>query len=357
MSKKRRIAIVHDELVRRGGAERVLEELLRMYPESDVWALYSSNDPRITVNGKTYPIHTSFLQKFPVWFRRHPSRLLPLLPQAAEQLDLSAYDLVISSSSAFAKGVVTRSTVPHVCYCHTPTRYLWEHQPKVHWVARTLLHYLRIADFASSQRPDVYIANSIYTQKRITTYYRRNSTVVYPPIHTEFFYPGKSKRTHFLVVSRLSKSKYIDHAIAVCEKLHLPLVIIGTGRQSRRLSSLAGKYTTFLGSVSDYAVREYMRSARALLQPGVEDFGMATAQALSCGTPVVAYNRGGIREIAVHGHHGVLYQHQSQESLAEGIRRFLEWEDRFIPEHLQQQALKFTTRHFQEGISRIIDTL
>jgi glycosyltransferase involved in cell wall biosynthesis len=256
------IALVHDELVRRGGAEIVLEELVRVFPQADVYALYSSNNPVLSVSKATYPIHTSFIQKLPIWFRQHPGRVLPLLPYAAEQLDLSDYELVISSTSGFAKGVVTRATIPHICYCHAPTRYLWDASlevarrvgPSRRFVLKILQHYLRMADFTAAQRPNIFIANSQYTKQRLATYYRRASTVVYPPIDTQFFTPLRQARPSteqnlaeqapfFLCVGRLSATKYFDHAIAVCEKLQLPLVIIGTGQEAARLKAISGRHT------------------------------------------------------------------------------------------------------------------
>ncbi len=369
MSKKSpKIAIVHDELVRRGGAEGVLEELLRIYPQADVYALYAGNIPRMTVNGRTYHIHTSSLQKLPAWFRRHPGRLLPFLPQGAEQFDLSEYDLVISSASGFAKGVVTRSNVPHLCYCHTPTRYLWDNsltalkrRPRSAFFLRFLFHYLRMIDFTASQRPDAYVANSEYTRSRIETYYRRIATVVYPPIETDFFTPRLASLAqgkhpgYFLCVGRLTRDKRFDHAIAVAEKLGLHLRIVGTGSDEKRLRKLAGEHTEFLGRQTPKQLRELYRGARAFIQPGVEDFGMASVEALACGTPVIAYGKGGIREIITNGVQGVLYQDQLPEALAEAIRQFLRIEKAFYPGNLQKRAMQFTVENFRNGIAREVE--
>lgn len=365
-----KVAIVHDELVRRGGAERVLEELLLVYPEADVYALYAGNIPRMTVNGKQYSIHTSSLQKLPLWFRRHPGRLLPFLPQAAEQFDLSGYDLVISSSSGFAKGIVTRSSVPHLCYCHAPTRYLWDStlavtssRPKTSILLRLLFHYLRMVDFTAAQRPDAYIANSHYTQSRIQTYYRRAANVVYPPIDTNFFTPAYAQASagkagsFFLCVGRLTREKRFDHVIAVAEKLGLDLRIVGTGSDEKRLRHLAGSHTMFVGPQSSEALRGLYRGARALIQPGVEDFGMASVEALSCGTPVIAYAKGGISEIITSGVQGILYQDQLPESLAEAMRQFLRIERAFYPGNLQKRALQFSRSVFQDGIRREVEHL
>ncbi|MEX0650033.1 MAG: glycosyltransferase [Candidatus Andersenbacteria bacterium] len=368
MSSFPRIALVHDELIRRGGAERVFEELIRLFPQSDVYALYSGNTPSITVGEKTYLIHTTFIQKWPLWFRRHPGRVLPLLPHAVEQFDLSRYDLVISSSSGFAKGVITRSSIPHISYVHTPPRYLWEES---HTVAQNrniiikgglsvLQHYLRVADFSAAQRPDKLIANSRYTAQRIAAYYRRESTVVYPPIETAFFTPKSSERLWssqdpFVVVGRLTPAKYFEQAITVCEKLQLPLVVIGTGHYESRLRKIAGKHTTFVGKASPDQLRTYLRQARALIQPGTEDFGMAAVEALACGTPVIAYGAGGVLEIVEHRRHGYLYQEQRSEALAEAVRQFLLLEGSFLPNILQRQALQFSRIRFQTEMQKLVE--
>ncbi len=361
-----KVAIVHDELVRRGGAELVLEELIRMYPDSDIYSLYAGNVPKITVDGKTYDIHTSSLQHWPAWFRKHPGRMLPFLAQAAEQFDLSHYDIVISSASGFAKGIITRSNVPHLCYCHTPTRYLWDGSLAVSQkknivtpIARILFHYLRMIDFAAAQRPTMYIANSHYTQRKIKTYYQKDSIVVYPPIDTNFFTPqaNTTHRDYFLCVGRLTSEKKFDHAILVAEKLGLGLVIAGTGSDRARLEKLAGKHTTFLGSVSKEELRDLYRNARALIQPGVEDFGMTAAEALACGTPVIAYGAGGVVEIVRNGVHGILYQEQLPETLAEAMRNFIRIERAFYPEHLQKQARQFSIDRFHTDIAKQVEHL
>lgn len=361
-----RVALIHDEFVRRGGAEIVFEELLTLFPQADVFGLYASNRPFISLNDKRYLIHTSFLQRLPLWFRKHPSRLLPLLPQAAEQFDFSSYDLVISSSSGFAKGIVTRSSIPHICYCHTPTRYLWDTTHEAgkkapgltHWPLQLMLHYLRMADFAAAQRPDLFIANSAYTQDRIRQYYRREAEVVYPPIDTQFFTPAPTTTQDvapFVILSRLTPAKHIEQAIQVCEKLQLPLEVIGVGAEMARLRGMARQQTVFLGKLSQAEVRYHVRHARALLQPGIEDFGMAAAEALACGTPVVACGIGGVKEIVTSGTHGWLYSTPRAESLAEALRQFFLIEKRFQPSVLQAQAMKFSRYRFQEGIQRTVD--
>lgn len=359
-----RIAIVHDELTRRGGAEVVLEEMIRAFPEADVFALYASS-PQITVDGRARQVKTSFLQKLPVWLRRHPSRVLPLLPYAAEQLDLSEYDAVLSSSSGFAKAVVTRARIPHVSYCHTPTRYLWEdvrrNSGASQWkaaVAEPLLHYLRMTDFAAAQRVDYFFANSEYTRQRIRSIYRKESSVIYPPVDTAFFTPPAAahlERKYFLCVGRLTPSKQFNQAIEVCEKLELPLVIVGGGHDLPRLKRLAGKYTKFAGKVSREELRLHYWMANAVIQPGAEDFGIATAEALASGTPVIAYGRGGVREVVRHGETGYLYNHQKPEGLAEAMRRFISGRNQWKAGSLQQSVLKFGGSGFREGLRKEVE--
>lgn len=360
-----RIALVHDELTRRGGAERVYEEMVRLLPHADLYALYAGR-PQATINSRHYAIRTTFLQRLPKWFRRHPRRVLPLLPYAAEQIDLSDYDLVISSSSSFAKGVVTRATVPHVCYCHTPTRYVWDARhlalSRAGMLAKlpgmAVLHWLRLTDYAAAQRVDVWLVNSQWTRERIATYYRRPSRVIYPPIETSFFTPTNTPRSFFLCVGRLTAAKHFEQAINVCEKLHLPLVVVGEGSEMTKLHRSAGRYTKFVGRIDRERLRGYYRGARALLQPAEEDFGMAAAEALACGTPVIAHERGGASEIVRSRETGILYPQRTVEALAEAIREFLVLEDTLQPELCQQSVMKFSTYRFEsEFLGAIRDVL
>ncbi len=371
-----KIAIVHDELTRRGGAEVVLEELLRIFPQADVYTMYAGPRPLLRVDERTYKLHTSFLQRWPSWWRRHPSRLLPLLSMAAEQFDLSGYDLVISSASGFAKAIITRVNIPHICYCHTPTRYLWSATHQVadrrsilRWPGQLVLHYLRLADYAAAQRVDYFIANSPFTQARIHTYYRRRSTVIYPPIDTTFFTPLRPAtggaiggaallpENYFLAVGRLTPAKNFIQAIRVCEKLRLPLVVVGSGGELARLYRAAGKYTRFVGSIDNLQLRSYLRRALALLQPGEEDFGMAAAEALACGTPVIAYGRGGVLDVVRNRETGLLYAEPREEALAEALRQFLMNRPDFTAEGLQQSVLRFSAQRFNWRISEFVQSI
>ena len=365
-----KIGIVHDELTRRGGAEIVLEELIRLFPRADVYTLYSGK-PQIKVDKRIIEVGTSFLQKMPLWFRKHPSRLLLALPHAAEQFDLSSYDLVISSSSGFSKAVITRVNVLHLCYCHTPTRYLWDATHEVVkrtnkiilWPAKLVFHYLRIADYAAAQRVDRFIANSKYTNRRIRSYYRRKSEVIYPPIDTAFFTPAPTQHEHymdqkdryFLCVGRLTKAKHFNQAMRVMVKLGLPLVVIGKGRDVISLRKYVGSKVRIIDTVSREELRSYYRNARAFLQTGVEDFGMASAESLACGTPVIALGRGGAKEIVDDGMTGVLYEYGSDEALADAVRRFVLIEKKFKRELLQSSVLKFSRQSWQRKMLGVIE--
>ncbi len=362
------MALVHDELTRRGGAEVVLEEMVRVFPQADVFTLYAGT-PKMVVGGQEIDINTSFLQKFPLWFKRHPGRVLMFLPHAAEQFDLSEYDLVVSSASSFAKSVVTRINVPHICYCHTPTRYLWNSTHEIIKKAsfykrpllRVLLHCLRLSDYAAAQRVDYFLANSQYTKHRIYKYYRRFSEVVYPPIDTSFFYPcpgdyKKDSRGYFLVVGRLSSAKNFDQAIRVCDKLGFRLAVVGSGPEERRLRKIAGGHVFFKGSVNNEELRKYYRNAWALLQPGEEDFGMAAAEALGCGTPIIGYGRGGAKEIVEDGVTGVLYNEPREEMLADAIRWYISKKKFFDLKKARASVLKYSRENFAESLKKCAQT-
>ncbi len=371
-----KVAIVHDQLTRRGGAEVVLEEIVHILPQAHIFTLFAGNNPIMKVNNQSYRLNTSYLQKFPLWFRRRQARLLPFLSHAAEQFDLSNYDLVISSSSGFAKAVITRVNIPHICYCHTPTRYLWDATHEVsadnsgltRTPAKLIFHYLRLADYAAAQRVDYFLANSRYTQLRIQSYYRRPSEIIYPPIATEFYTPasnaskpplGLKPHGYFLCVGRLNKSKHFDQAARVCAKLRLPLVIVGQGPERNHLSQLGTPGARIIDGASPQSLRDLYRSARALIQSSAEDFGMAMAESLACGVPVIALGQGGSREIVINHETGILYNTGQDEFLAEAIRQFMRIEKKLTHERLQQSVLNFNRARFKTDfiafIAKVMD--
>jgi glycosyltransferase involved in cell wall biosynthesis len=326
-----RVALVHDWLTGMRGGEKVLEVLCELYPDADLFTLFhlpGAVSPTI----ERRRIVTSFVQHLPM-AARYYRRYLPLFPAAIERFDLSAYDLVISSSHCVAKSVITPRRVRHLCYCHSPMRYAWDQFDAYfgpdrvgalpsRWVYRPMLSRLARWDARTAERPNRFLSNSQYVAGRIGRYYNRESTIVYPPVDTVFYHPASTPRaSHFLVVSALVPYKRIDLAIAACRRVGVPLRIVGDGPDRRRLEAAAGAQVTFRGRLTDAEIREEYRAAKAVLLPGEEDFGIVPVEAQACGTPVVALGRGGALETVVDGETGVLFSEPTVDHLAAALDR------------------------------------
>ncbi len=325
-----RIALVHDYLNQYGGAEKVLEALTEAFPNAPIYTLIF--DPDLVNNilpGKE--IRASFLQKFPFAISHH--RLFPpLMPFAVERFDFSEFDIVISDSAAFAKGIITKPETFHLCYCHTPPRYVWDDAQKyirdfstARWIKRVtpiFMNYLRLWDRESAYRVDKFICNSKFVAKRIRKYYQTEATVIHPPVDTKKFYPGESLEDYFLVVGRLLAYKRVDLAIDAFNELGVPLKIIGTGPEMKKLKKRANWNIEFLGNVDVDTLRRYYQHCRALIFPQEEDFGIVALEAMACGRPVIAYRGGGAVESIKEGESGIFFEKQEINSLIRAVKNF-----------------------------------
>ncbi|HEX2162606.1 MAG TPA: glycosyltransferase [Thermoanaerobaculia bacterium] len=365
-----RTALVHDWLTGLRGGEKVLEEVCALFPGAPIHTLFhfpGSVGERL----EAHPIVTSFLQGKP-GIERHYRWWLPLFPAAVEDFDLGGYELVISTSHCVAKGAIPHPGAVHVCYCHSPMRYAWDQEhayfPRRRGAAARLrglvLAWLRQWDVASAPRVDLFVANSRFVARRIRRYYRREAAVLAPPVDVDFFTPagdggGGAGGPYALMVSALAPYKRVDLAIAACRAIGLPLVVVGTGPETERLRGLAGAGgpgVRFAGRVGGEELRRLYRGAACFVQPGVEDFGIASVEALACGTPVVALAEGGVLDVVEDGAHGVLYRGAGDASAlaaaVDNCRRM-----RFNSLDLRARAETFSTAAFREGFRALIDPL
>ena len=346
-----RVALVHDWLTGMRGGEKVLECLCEIFPEAPVYTL-------VHVPGSVSPIiesrdiTTSFLQRLPGSYR-HYRALLPLFPAAIESFDLRGFDLVVSSSHAVAKGIIPGPRTTHVSYVHTPMRYVWDLMPEyaarsgrlTRAALRLAGPWLRAWDVAASTRVDTFIANSHHVAARIKRYYGREAQVVHPPVDTDFYTPGdEAPREHLLIVSALVPYKNIELAIAAVRGTAHRLVIAGEGPSRARLQAVAGPEVSFVGRLTNEQLRDLYRRASAFILPGEEDFGIAALEAQACGTPVVAYARGGALETVVDGRTGLLCGEAEPEALAKAIDTALRIP--FNRETLRAHALGFSRARF-----------
>ncbi|OGH13827.1 MAG: hypothetical protein A2860_02305 [Candidatus Levybacteria bacterium RIFCSPHIGHO2_01_FULL_37_33] len=361
-----KVALVYDRVNKWGGAERVLLALHKIFPDAPLYTSVYDKDKAPWA--KVFSVKTSFLQNFPFASGNH-EYYAPLMPLAFESFTFDEYDLVISVTSEAAKGIITKPGTLHICYCLTPTRYLWSgydeyfKNPILRFISKPVVSYLRFWDRIASQRPDTFIAISREVQKRIKKYYNRDSDIIYPPIQIQnpkLQIPNKSLNTkykipnteYFLIVSRLVPYKKIDLAVKVFNKLGLPLKIVGTGIEENRLKRMAKPNIEFLGYLTDKELVEYYKECQALIFPQEEDFGLTIPEAQSFGKPVIALKKGGALDIVTDGKTGIFFEVQSKKSLEDAILKFQKMN--FNPQDSIKNAEKFNFEEFKIKLKKEI---
>src|SRR3989344_4268256 len=356
-----KIALVHDYLVQYGGAERVLEIFQELYPYAPIYTLV--HDPS-AMHGKfaASRIYTSFLQKMP-FSRKHHRLFPPLMPLAIEQFDFSKYDVVLSDSSSFAKGIITRPETLHICYMHTPMRYAWDDCQKytedfgfpglIKKLVPFFMSPIRLWDRASADRVDRIIANSQFVAKRIQKYYRKDSLVIHPPVNVSQFYRSETRGDYFLMVGRLIAYKRHDIAIEAFNRLNLPLKIIGRGPEYDRLKKLAGPTIEILCRVPEEELPKYYAECRGFVFPQEEDFGIVAIEAMASGRPIIAYRGGDIVEHMEEGVMGEYFDEQTPEALMKAVERFDE--SKYDPGYIRSKAGIFDKELFKATIKGYVE--
>ena len=360
-----KIALVHDWLITVGGAEKVLETIYQLYPAP----IFTLIVDRKKVKGSLFEnadIYTSFIQKLPFSKSKYKN-YLPFFPIAIEQFDFSDYDVIISSSHAVAKGVLTPSNKLHICYCHTPMRYAWDlyhsylERAKLNkglksYIVKLILHYIRLWDTVSSNRVDYFIANSKNVANRIKKIYKRDSVVIYPPVKTDRFKLYCKKENFYLTVSRLVSYKKIDLIVEAFSQMpEKRLVVIGDGPCFKNIKSKARKNIDLLGYQPFEVVRDYMQKAKAFVFAAEEDFGIAPVESQSCGTPVIAFSKGGASETVIENTTGIFFKEQTPESLIEAVKRFEKIEDTLDCRIIRQNAQRFSEKRFKREFKEFVD--
>lgn len=353
-----RVAVIHDWLNGMRGGEHVLDAILEIFPEAELFTLFYTPG-KLNARIENRPIHSSFLNRIP-FAAKFYRFFLPLFPLAIENFDLSRFDLVISSSHCVAKGVIPRPDALHICYSHTPMRYIWDQTQNyfkssiLRFFLAPVLHYLRVWDSSSNNRVDHFLANSRWVQARIKKYYGRDSFLLHPFLNSDLFSAGHGEKgNYYLVVSAFAPYKRIDLAIQACERLGRKLVVIGSGQDEKKLLTIAGPHTTFLGRASLETLQEMYAGAKALIFPGQEDFGIVPLESMASGTPVIAYGQGGATDTVVPEKTGLFFQEQTVESLCEAILEFesikVDWKELCL-----LQANQFTKKTFQDKFTKFV---
>ncbi len=360
------IAIVHEWFVNYAGSERVVESFVNIFPEADVFALvdFLNEEQRNQILKGKYA-KTSFIQKLPL-ARRHHRNYLPLFPKAIESLDLSKYDLILSSSHAVTKGVRKSEKQLHISYCHSPMRYIWDEAERYFaasnlnkgvkkLIANQILKYLRKWDLKTSQLPDYLIANSNYISEKIKRIYQRDADVIYPPVDVDLFQLDEAKEDYYLTASRLVPYKKVDLIVEAFAKMpEKKLLVIGSGPEKKKILSKLTPNIEFLGYKDFESLKNYMQKAKAFIFAAEEDFGIIVIEAMACGTPVIALNRGGTAETVIDKQTGIHFQNQSVDDLKKAVNRFEDINEHFNPKIISEYAKKFSRTIFEERIKNFV---
>jgi glycosyltransferase involved in cell wall biosynthesis len=360
-----RVAVVHYWFTAMRGGEKVVEEILGMFPQAEI-VTHIFRPKMVSELIRSRPVRTTFIDRLPMSERLYPL-YLGLMPRALEALDMRDFDLVISSESGPAKGVITRPDALHICYCHSPMRYIWDIQPHYLETAglagrlylRWVSHLLRMWDRTSANGVDYFVANSDFVARRIAKVYRRESVTIYPPVNVDLFEPAPSRGEHFVLAGQLVHYKRADLAVEAFNRLGLPLHVVGSGPMLKRLKRTARPNVSFVDGADPEVFRRELATSRALVFPGEEDFGIIPVEAQASGVPVIAFGKGGAREtvrglvpgetpLADGQYTGVFFLEQTPEALAQAVGSFSELEHIFRPGHCRDNALPFSASVFRE---------
>jgi glycosyltransferase involved in cell wall biosynthesis len=363
-SENRKIAIVHEWFDKYAGSERVVEQLLEVFPNADLFALVDFLPAGERSFIKDKPVKTTFIQRLP-FARKKFRNYLAFFPMAIEQIDLRHYDMVISSSHAVAKGILTNADQLHICYCHSPMRYAWDlYHPYLEeaglrkglraFLAKWVLHYLRLWDQSTTHRVNYFIANSNFVGRRIQNIYGRTYRLIYPPVDTMRFVPSTQRGDYYFAAARMVPYKKLDMIAAAFRKMpDKKLIIVGNGAGLKKVKAAAGSNVTILTGLSGQQFQEYLTHAKAFVYAAEEDFGIVMAEAQSAGVPVIAYYKGGASEIVQHGRTGILYPQQTEESLMEAVQQFEMTS--FDAQMIREEAGRFSIASFKQNIRDYTD--
>ncbi len=362
-----KVALVHDWLVKYAGAEKVLEAIYAQFPGT-IHTIVHDPDALNNTPINDLRIKTSFIQRLPL-AKRYYQYYLPLFPLAVEQFDLTKYNLVVSVSTCVAKGVLTKTDQVHLCYCCTPVRYGWDlyHQylsialkrKKLQNIfARLVLHYLRLWDIATANRVDYFVTLSEHVAKRIAKTYRRKAEVIYPPVPVSQFSPKAQKKDYYVTAARMVPYKRLDLIVEAFSQMpQKRLVIIGDGPEAKKLKKLASKNIVFKGWLPFKDLKRHISEAKAFVYAAEEDFGIGMVEAQACGTPVLAFNKGGAQEIVVNGETGILFKEQTVEAIMEVVKRYEVLKEKFHVHNIRRNSERFDTNIFQKRFTKFVSNV